>query len=365
MSITCIIILAGLLLSAVLFNRFPVLQRARKDGPSLKISVIIPARNEEKNLPLLLNDLQKQRLSIDEIICVDDDSVDSTGKIALSYGARLISLNEKPEGWMGKSWACQNGADAARGDLFLFLDADVRLGPNGTSRLLQAYEDERCVISVQPYHKMIKRYEELSLFFNFIQFAANGLGLPYRNKNIGLYGPVILISRSDYQEIGGHDSIKASIIDDMALGEKLKSKGIPFKLFLGDKDISFRMYGGGLKDLVQGWTKNQATGAMKTPLAVFLMVFLWITSCTSVPLHLIIAITTLNTFQIGVYALFYLIWVLELGRIARHLGSFSLWGIIIYPILLVFYLGIFIRSGAKKIFRLKVIWKERKIRLEK
>ncbi|MGV8906829.1 MAG: hypothetical protein ACOH15_09545, partial [Acetobacterium sp.] len=69
MSVENIIILAGLMLSAVLFNYFPLLARDQHKQSLLKISVIIPARNEEKNLPLLLDDLQKQRLLINEIIC--------------------------------------------------------------------------------------------------------------------------------------------------------------------------------------------------------------------------------------------------------------------------------------------------------
>lgn len=375
MIIQCIIILLGLIASAILFNRFPELggddQRADDQrADEIKLSIIIPARNEEENLRLLLGDLKKQHVTRCEIICVDDASHDNTEQIAVSLGARLISLREKPEGWIGKSWACQNGADAATGNVFLFLDADVRLSPVGICKLIKAYEEAGCVISVQPYHIIVKRYEEFSLFFNFIQMAANGMGLPVsnnkrsiknNNKNIGLYGPVILMSRLDYELIGGHAAIKDSIIEDMALGEKLKEKDIPFKLFLGDGDISYRMYSGGLKDLIQGWTKNQATGAVKTPFTVFVLVFLWITSCLSGPLCLIIAITRVDLFWIGILGIFYFIWVLELLRIRRHIGSFSIWGIIFYPVLLVVYLGIFVRSMVKKIFRLKVIWKEREI----
>lgn len=371
MLIQCIIILLGLISSAILFHRFPELGGDDLGTDTIKLSIVIPARNEEKNLRLLLGDLKKQKATIHEIICVDDASSDHTGKIADSLGAKLISLTEKPAGWMGKSWACQNGADAATGDVFLFLDADVRLSRVGVGKLIKAYEDADCVISVQPYHKIVKRYEECSLFFNFIQMAANGMGLPYENnnkknnKNIGLYGPVILISRLDYEVVGGHEAVKDSIIDDVALGEKLKGKRIPFKLFLGDQDLSYRMYSGGLKDLIQGWTKNQATGAMKTPFAILLLVFFWITSCAAVPLYLILAIAGLDILRIGVFGLCYFIWVLEILRIARHIGSFSLGGIIFYPVLLVIYLGIFVHSMVKKTFRMKVIWKEREIRLEK
>ena len=360
-----LIILAGLLISRMLFSRFPLLGRGEIKGQAPRLSLIIPARNEEKNLGLILEDLKKQTVPVYEIICVDDASADGTAAVASSSGVRLISLKDKPEGWIGKSWACQNGADAAGGDVLLFLDADVRLGSEGIGRLLSAYEDSGCTISVQPYHIIEEKYEQLSMFFNMVQIAATGIALPFRSRKIGLFGPVIMMSRSDYFGFGGHESIKGSIIDDMAIGSRLKSLGMPFRLFLGDRQISFRMYAGGIRDLMQGWTKNQSAGAMGTPPYIFAMVFLWITACISVTIQLVLAAVQGNLSWLAAYSALYLIWVLELRRIAVRLGSFGTRAIIIYPVLLVFYLWIFALSVVKKIFRLKVTWKERGIRLEK
>ncbi|MBP1745341.1 MAG: hypothetical protein H6Q58_2319 [Firmicutes bacterium] len=359
------VILAGLLASRLLFCRFPLLGRRKVEVQVPKLSIIIPARNEAKNLALLLADLKEQSLPVYEIICVDDASSDSTAAVAASFGVRLITLREKPEGWTGKSWACHNGADAAGGDVLLFLDADVRLGREGISRLLCAYEDNGCTISVQPYHIMEENYERLSMFFNMVEIAATGLGLPCKSRKTGLFGPVILMSRFDYHGFGGHESIKGSIIDDMAIGSRLKSLGIPFRLFLGDRDISFRMYAGGIRDLMHGWTKNQSAGAMKTPPDIFFMVFLWITACTSVPIQLLRAAAEGDLTWLAAYSALYLVWMLELRRIAVRIGSFGTGDIIMYPVHLVFYLWIFALSAVKRIFRLKVTWKEREIRLEK
>ncbi|NTW71670.1 MAG: glycosyltransferase family 2 protein, partial [Eubacteriaceae bacterium] len=158
MTIDSSIILVGLIFSVLLFSRFTLLGIGNIKDQSIKLSIIIPARNEEKNLPLLLDDLKNQTSKIHEIICVDDESDDDTAKMASFYNIKLISLKNKPEGWIGKSWACQKGADAADGDLFLFLDADVRLSSFGINKLLHAYEVNRCTISVQPYHKTEKKY---------------------------------------------------------------------------------------------------------------------------------------------------------------------------------------------------------------
>lgn len=378
----------GLLASGILFHRFPGLDavnleepkdRVRNFNHSANLSITIPARNEEQNLTLLLGDLKTQTFDIHEIICVDDGSTDQTAKIATALGARLITAAPKPTGWLGKSWACQQGGEAATGALLLFLDADVRLSPTGISKLLKAHQKTSRVVSVMPYHQIEKKTEALSLFFNCIQMAANGMGLPtgfdqnqqikdQKNSHsyqIGLYGPVIMISQADYQAVGGHAAIKDSIVDDMALGEKLRQKDIPFALFLGDQDVSYRMYRGGLRELIQGWTKNQAAGAAKTPLFLIVLVFFWITAIASAPLYLILSLVWQQWLWAAILAAFYGIWVLELSRIAHHIGSFSVTTIVFYPLLLIFYLAIFIRSMVKKILGLPVIWKDREIRLEK
>jgi len=365
MILNIIEVFAGLIISLLLFYRFPMLKKSTDLKRPYKVSVIIPARNEEKNIPLLLQDLNKQTYSTYEIICVDDCSEDNTANIVSSYGVSLLSIKNKPEDWTGKAWACEKGAESASGDLLLFLDADVRLQPLAISNLLSTYDENQCVISVQPYHQTEKKYEQFSLFFNLIQIAANGTSSVLKFKNPGLYGPVILINRDTYRAIEGHTSAKSSIVDDLALGEKLTQKGFPFKLYLGGKDISFRMYGGGFKKLLQGWTKNYATGAMKTPLLLFVMVFLWITSCTSVFLFILQSIGEHNLLETVIFTILYIFWVLELFRIAGRTGNFKKYVIFCFPIYMIVFLGVFIISFIKKIFHLNVVWKDRKIRLDK
>jgi 4,4'-diaponeurosporenoate glycosyltransferase len=356
------IVLAGLVVTAILFYRIPILPADNvklSDYPI--ISVIIPARNEEHNLPLLLADLSTQTFTKLEIICIDDDSEDSTGQIALKNGAKLITLKSKLEGWTGKSWACQNGADAATGELLLFLDADVRLGPDGISNLISAYLQQGCTVSVQPFHKTQKVFEQFSMMFNLVQVAANGTALP-KPRNIGLYGPVILISRQDYEKAGGHESVKASVVDDIALGSQLKKVGLHFCLYIGNCEVSFRMYSGGLRSLMQGWVKNMATGAAKTPIPVFIMVFLWITSLLSVPLHIVIFILLMNRIWLVIYSIIYIIWACLLAVLTRRIGKYHVWAVLIYPILMFITLWVILVSWFKKLFGFKVTWKGRQIK---
>lgn len=359
-----VVVLIGLAITPMLFYRFPRLPEV-KSGEMVfpKVSVIIPARNEEHNLPLLLNDLNGQSFIPFEIICVDDDSSDLTAQIAEASGARVLSLHDKPDGWTGKSWACQNGADAAKGELLVFLDADVRLGHNAILRLMQAYSDCGCTISAQPFHKTEKAYEQLSMLFNFIQIAANGTALP-KPLGVGLYGPVILIPKSEYNRIGGHESVKMSIVEDMALGHRLKENGLSYLLFIGDKELSFRMYGDGLKALLQGWLKNMAAGAAKTTPSVFVMVFFWITSLISVPLHVIYFSISGNSLWLVMYSLLYIVWATILSSLSKRIGQFRPLATVLFPLQMVVFLGVFAVSVFKKIFRLNVIWKGRAVSVE-
>ncbi len=359
-----VIVLIGIALTPVLFYRFPKLPAIRERVEHIPvISVIIPARNEEKTLPLLLEDLRNQSIQPFEIICVDDESTDATAQIAESYGVRVISLHNKPEGWTGKTWACQNGADTAKGELLLFLDADIRLGRNGILRLIKAYSDSDCTISVQPFHRTKRVYEQFSLLFNLIQIAANGTALP-RPLGIGLYGPIILIPKSDYAIIGGHKSVKKSVVEDMALGQRLKEAAIPYQLFVGDKEISFRMYSGGLHSLFQGWVKNIASGAGKTPKPLFWMMFFWIASMISVPLHMVIFAISKVLLWLAVYSLLYMTWVGVLCILSTKVGKFRIFTIVFYPLLIIGFISIFVISQFKRLFGLSVIWKERAIRGE-
>jgi 4,4'-diaponeurosporenoate glycosyltransferase len=375
------ILILGLVASLYIFWRLPNLgQQASmessaeslstiKDESSeagLSISIIIPARNEAKTLPLLLADLKQQTFQPLEIICVNDGSEDQTRDVVLGAGDNviLVDVYDKPADWMGKAWACLKGAEMAKGQLLLFLDADVRMAPEGLNKLRDAFVAENCTVSVQPYHSISKMYEQLSLFFNIILVGANGTGLPGKNFNVGLYGPVILISKKDYDEIGGHKVAQKAIADDLALGDVLTLAGKKYRLFLGEKDISFRMYGGGIKSLLHGWTKNFATGAGKTPARLFIPMVAWVTSCTAAPLYMLQAIWTGEYVYALVYLFFYGIWVAELHRIVPKIGNFPRVSLLFYPVFMLVFLATFCWSLWKKLFHRQVTWKGRKMKPE-
>ena len=121
---------------------------AHRAGAPPTVSVIIPARNEEATLPAILASLRA--LPLVEVVVVDDSSVDGTAAVALSGGATVLTASPPPPGWTGKARACQLGADAASGDLLLFLDADTVLAPDALEGLRQALKARKLSFAQHP-----------------------------------------------------------------------------------------------------------------------------------------------------------------------------------------------------------------------
>ncbi len=363
MIINIIVIVCGLICSFLLFYRFPMLKEFNNKTPNLKISIIVPARNEEKNIGNLLKDLSNQSIDIHQIICVNDDSNDDTLKIIKKFNVDVVDINKKPDDWTGKSWACFTGYKKSTGDLLLFIDADVRLSKDAIKKVSDEYIENKKVISIQPKHKTKKIYEQFSLIFNIIQLAANGTCFIKKNIHMGLFGPLILIDKKSYEKIGTHEAVKLSIVEDVSLGEKLKDNNMDYEILLGGSDVSFRMYSGGFKSLFQGWSKNFASGAAKTNIIIIALVFLWITSSTSVIFNFLIYNLKGEFILSLAYIVFFIIWIVEIFRISSKIGDFKVISIILYPINLMCFFVIFLVSIIKKILKANTVWKDRKIKV--
>ena len=331
---------------------------------NLSISVIIPARNEEKNLENLFNSLNNQTIKVKEIILVDDSSTDKTPDIGRKYNAKVISLKSLPKGWVGKSWACHNGAKAATGDYFLFLDADTALKNKGIENIISCLKRYRGVISIQPYHKVKKIYENLSIFFNIILIAGMGAFTPFqtRMKPIGAFGPCLICKREDYYTIDGHKSIKGKVMEDIEIGKKFIKAKIPLFCLGGKGTIDFRMYPGGFMEMVKGWSKGFGTGAKSTSIPVLILVIAWIVG-SIFPLNLLAdGLTPYIPNIILIASAFYLAFIAQIYWMSYRIGNFSVWASIFYPIPLTFFVLVFFYSLILTIFRKKVTWKDREIK---
>lgn len=308
-----------------------------------QISVIIPARNEEQNLPKVLASLAAQSIRPMEIIVVDDASTDGTAEVARAHGARVIDSKPLPEDWRGKTWACHQGAQAAAGELLLFLDADTWFEPGGLTRVLADYDGG--AFSAGPYHAVRRAYENVSLFFNFNMTICTSPG--------GLFGQMLLVDQASYRHVGGHESVRGRILENCFLAQQFRAAGIPARSVIGRDVISFRMYPNGLHELIVGWTKGFAAGAGQTPRGVLLLVIGWMIGLMFAPLGCLI------TGGSWAWSAAYLLCAAQVYWGSRQIGAFRWWAALVYPVPLVFFFAVFACSARRA--GKQVSWKGRTI----
>ncbi len=326
-----------------------------------KVSIIIPARNEEKTLPFLLSSIQSQTVRPHEIILVNDQSEDRTEEIGKQFGVSIINIESLPEGWRGKNWACYKGAENASGDLFLFLDADTAFDPGGLERLLECHLQCKGVVSVEPYHKIKKFYENFAAYFNIILMGSMNVFTPlqFKLKPIGAFGPCLLCDRETYFSIDGHRSTKDKIMEDLELGKILLSRGIYVYCFGGKGTISFRMYPYGIGSIVKGFSRGFAVGAKSTSVITFILEILWI-SGSFFPLTILIqSMVNYNLTGIITGIIFYVAYVAQVLWMARRIGNFSPAVAIFFPVFLMFFISVFFWSVLQNVLKLNIRWKGR------
>lgn len=340
--------------------RIPRCRRSSGENKSYpSVSIIIPARNEEKSLPILLASLRDQHFTPDEIIVVVGQSEDRTKETAEVEGARTIQSEPLPKGWLGKPWACYQGAKVAKGEILIFLDADAFIEKDGLKKIVETYVKKDGAVSIQPYHKTGRLYEQLSAFFNIIMMGAMGTFSVMGNliKPIGLFGPCVVMRQKYYFESGGHREVKSKVVEDLALGERLKRQKIPIYCYGGKGSISFRMYPNGMGELIDGWSKGFATGAVKTYIPILLAIIAWIGGSISATRYLIEALLNMNALSILIWASAYLCYTTQIYWMLFRVGTFKFFTALFYPVSLIFFLAIFLRSFFLIFIRRSVRWK--------
>jgi 4,4'-diaponeurosporenoate glycosyltransferase len=331
----------------VLLWRVPPLPAASSRAPGRRVSVVIPARNEARRLAGLLAALGAQTRAADEVLVVDDHSDDDTAAIADAAGVDVVAAPPLPDGWTGKTWACWTGAQRTTGDALVFFDADTEPEPDLIGRLLDALDHRDGLLSVMPYHRMQRQYERLSAFFSVISLMGVGAASARRSAPVtGAFGPCLACDRRDYDAVGGHEAIRGAVVDDVAMARRFLRAGLPVRAAGGRGAISFRLYGGGLRDLVEGWSKNFASGAGSTPVLRFLLVFAWVVGVgTAAQAPVREAVAALGGWSGPGVVLWigFVAFALQLAVQLRPLGNYT-WAAALFPIPLAAWFVIFFRS---------------------
>jgi hypothetical protein len=226
------------------------------------VSVIVPARNEERCLARCLRSLVAQEGVAVEIIVVDDHSIDRTRKIAESFPTvNVVEAQPLPDGWSGKSNALVTGVAHARGEWLLFTDADTEHLPGSLARALEeARAHSAAMLSYSPAQEVRGFFESAVMPLVFAELAAE-----YKPREISdpdspaaaANGQYILITREAYDAAGGHRAIAGALLEDVELARAVKRTGCRMFFRYGADVVRTRMYCG-FRELCEGWTKNLA-----------------------------------------------------------------------------------------------------------
>ncbi len=241
-------------------------------GALPRLSIVVPARNEERSIERCVRSLLAQRWVDLEVIAVDDRSSDATPQILECLAAedprlRVVRGDELPEGWIGKPWALAQGAKLAQGEWLLFTDADSEHAPAGAaSALWFALRCEVDALSIATRQQLVTFWERAAIpsILGTILLVTGPLGAvndPAKPHKALANGQYILVSRRAYDALGGHAALRAEIVEDVAFARRLKADGrFRFLLAGGDRIASVRMYRS-LGEIWAGFTKNVFAGA--------------------------------------------------------------------------------------------------------
>ena len=233
------------------------------------VSVLVPARDEAARIGACLEALARQDYGAVEVLVLDDGSADATAEIARSFegrvpGLRVLAGEPLASGWVGKPHACAQLAREARGEWLLFTDADVELAPSGVSRGVAAARALVAdLLTALPAQRTGSFAEALAI--PLLYFVVCGLlpmfAIPFMrwSRLAAASGQFMLFRREAYDRVGGHEAVRAALVEDVALALAVRRARLRLWLANGRGLASCRMYTG-WAEVVEGFSKNAFAG---------------------------------------------------------------------------------------------------------
>lgn len=268
--LSIIIIAFALIQLGVALSNLPGRLPEATQGDALyrRLSILIPARNEEKTLPLLLHDLLGQdRFPLEIIVCddhSDDRTYDIADRLSKQYPCLRVFRGEAlPPGWLGKNFACYQLARRAQGDYLLFLDADVRINGQAIGQALSlAQQRQTGLLSVFPRQLMLTAGEKSTVpLMTYILLTLLPLRLVYRVPDqsalAAANGQFMLFEAPAYRELQPHRAVRHEAVEDVAISRLYKKSGGRVACLTGIGGISCRMYTS-RRDAIDGFTRSIA-----------------------------------------------------------------------------------------------------------
>ncbi|MFB8376682.1 glycosyltransferase [Paenibacillus taichungensis] len=334
------------------------------------VSVLIPARNEKLHIQGCL----KSVLASDttgfqmEVLVLDDRSEDETAAIVQSIAdhdprVRLLHGVELPAGWMGKSHACHRLVQEAKGEWFMFVDADVRLEPEAIRQTIAAgCEQGGGLVTGFPYQVTKTWMEKLVVpMMKFTIISHLPIFMIRRSSNpmfVAATGAFLLIHRSSYKASGGHAAIQADLVDDMSLAKAVKRAGHPVMLADVHDVTNTRMYQNGA-EVWNGYKKNMYEGMGRKDVLLLGTMLMYALMYIVPPLGLMIGLLTGNAASI-IYGLVGTVLGIAVKRVADHAGGQPWWLAFLQPISMACVIAIGIASWQAGRSGKGYVWKGRR-----
>ena len=360
---------ASLVFLVVNLRALPRLPGNAPAAPPLpSVSILVPARDEERGIEAGVGSLLSQIYPDYEVIVVDDGSTDATAAILARLAAessrlRVLRGEEPPEGWLGKPHALWQAARAARGELLLFVDADVRYDPRTLSEAVAFLRSRPAdFLALLPrleargfWENVLMSYLAVTIFF-----GPAWLLLSPKSRGIAAGGGAgNLLWRGVYDAVGGHAALRDSVVDDVRLATTVKAAGFATAVARAEHRVAVRMYRG-FREVWDGFTKNIAYGfhgvlgwfLMSTTLVTFLaMTAPWAALLASLAGAPVQRDVPLAAAAAGGY-------VLARAVLAASLGD-PLWISLTNPVMAVVWTGLVLRSLYRRFVRRRLVWRGR------
>ncbi len=331
--------------------------------PGPRVSLLIPARNEEAVIGRAL----KSATALDwpdlEIVVLDDDSDDATGSIAAGFAlrdsrVRVVRGNGPRPGWTGKNYACHQLATHATGEVLIFTDADNWCDPRAVANSVEwLHRWQLGFLSAFPQQHTVGIYERLVVpVVDLFVYALLPLWLvpllPFPSMSAA-NGQWMVFRRSAYDAAGGHQAVRSAVVEDIAFARRLKTLGIRTMTLAGTGMVYARMYGS-RAEVVEGFSKN-LFGLTNYSIPVFVLLFLFLAGVWILPF----AALGISSFQLP-FAI-----VLALPPVVLRAVAWMRWKhpvemIILHPVSFFFTAYIAIRSAYLRLSKRGVSWKGRR-----
>jgi len=270
------------------------------------VSILVPARNEERNIPQLIEAVLKQAYQNFELIIFNDQSNDDTAKIVENYRSKdsriqLINSKQLPTGWTGKNFACYTLANNAQGEYLLFLDADVQISGDVIGRTISAMQKYKlALLSIFPVQKMLSIGERFVVpKMNYILLSLLPLILVRKSTFVSLSaanGQFMLFDAEKYKQYQPHKKVSKQRVEDIEIAKLLKHERQKVACLSGINQVQCRMYNG-YREAVNGLSRSVI---MFFGNSVFASLVYWLITT----LGIVVVILTMQPVAVAIYIVF-------------------------------------------------------------